>query len=117
MGQFTSSLLKDRLPLQRKLLRKNYSNQLQWNLEQVEEFEIARHIVSNSSQMLRPFDPELKMGLVVDTAKTTGLGYILFQFDPRFPPTCEVPEGQESRAGPMNFSLQGVWSVGPTYPP
>ena len=62
--------------------------------------------------MLRPFNPELKMGLVVDTAKTTGLGYILFQFDPRFPPAAEVPFRQKSKAGPMNLSLQGVWSVG-----
>ena len=62
--------------------------------------------------MLRPFDPKLKMGLVVDTAKAMGLGYILFQFDPRFPPAREVPDGQSSKAGPMNFSLQGVWSVG-----
>ena len=77
----------------------------------MEEFETARRVLSNSSQMLRPFDPELKMGLVVDTAKTTGLGYILFQLDPCFPPASEVPEGQELRAGPMNFSLQGVWSV------
>ena len=62
--------------------------------------------------MLRPFDPELKMGLVVDTAKTTGLGYKLFQFDPRFTPACEAPKGQKSRSGPMNFALQGVWLVG-----
>ena len=112
LGQFASSPLKDRLPLQRELLRKNYSNQLPWNEEQVREFETARRILSDSSQMIRPFDPELTMGLVVDTAKTTGLGYILFQFDPSLPPATEVPEGRASRAGPMNFALQGAWSVG-----
>ena len=35
LGQFTYSPLKDCLPLQRELLRKNYSNQLAWNHEQV----------------------------------------------------------------------------------
>ena len=52
------------------------------------------------------------MGLIVDMAKTTGLGYILFQFDPLLPPACEMTGTEEARAGPMNFSLQGVWSVG-----
>ena len=36
--QFASSPLKDRLQLQRELLRKNYSNQLAWNNEQIQEF-------------------------------------------------------------------------------
>ena len=57
LGQFASSPLKDRLPLQRELLRKNYSNQLTWNQEQSQEFKIARQVLSDSSQMLRPFDP------------------------------------------------------------
>ena len=52
------------------------------------------------------------MGLVVDTAKTTGIGYILFQFDPLFPPACALADQSVAMAGPMNFSLQGVWSVG-----
>ena len=54
LGQFVSSPPKDRLPLQRELLMKNYSNLLQWNDEQIEEFETARRILSNLSQMLRP---------------------------------------------------------------
>ena len=74
LGQFASSPLKDRLPLQRQLLLKNWSNKLRWNHEQEEEFETARRVLSNSSQMLRPFDPSLAMGLVVDTAKRTGIG-------------------------------------------
>ena len=41
LGQFTSSPLKDRLPLQRELPRKNYSIKLQWNHKQMEEFETA----------------------------------------------------------------------------
>ena len=94
------------------MLRKNYSNKLKWNHEQEEEFETARRVLSDSSQMLQPFNPALAMGLVVDTAKTTGIGYILFQFDPRFPPACALADQSAATVGPMNFSLQGVWSVG-----
>ena len=74
LGQFASSPLRDRLPLQRQMLRKNWSNELKWNHEQEEEFETARRVLSDSSQMIRPFDPSLALGLVVDTAKTTGIG-------------------------------------------
>ena len=76
------------------------------------ELETARRVLSNFSQMLQPFNLALAMGLAVDTAKTTGIGYILFQFDPRYPPACELLGFVESMAGPMNFLLQGVWSVG-----
>ena len=48
------------------------------------------------------------MGLLADTAKTTGIGYILFQFDPRFPVATLMAEGVEARAGPRNFALQGA---------
>ena len=78
----------------------------------MEEFETARHVFSDSSQMLQPFNPSLAMGLVVDTAKTTGIGYILFKFNPLFPPACALADQPGATAGPMNFSLQGVWSVG-----
>ena len=37
---------------------------------------------------------------------------ILFQFDPWYPPACELSGSDESMVGPINFSLQGVWSVG-----
>ena len=70
-------------------------------------------MLSKSSQMLRPFNPELAMGLEVNTAKTTGLKYILFQFDPLFPPACKMTDIREAKAGPMNFLLQGVWLVTP----
>ena len=60
--------------------------------------------------MLQPFNPTLAMGLVVDTAKTTCIGYILFQLDP-LPPACELIDQPTAVAGPMN-SLQGVWLVG-----
>ena len=40
LGQFTFSPLKDRLPL-----RKNYSNELQWNQEQAMELETARSLI------------------------------------------------------------------------
>ena len=40
----------------------------------MEEFETARQVLSDSSQMLQPFNPALAMGLVVDTAITTGIG-------------------------------------------
>ena len=33
LGQFAASPLKDRLPLQRQMLRKNWSNELKWNHE------------------------------------------------------------------------------------
>ena len=62
--------------------------------------------------MLQPFNLALAMGLVVNTAKTTGIGYILFQFDQRFPPARVLEDQSVTTAGPMNFSLQGVWSVG-----
>ena len=93
------------------MLRKNWSNCLEWNHEQVEEFETARHLLSDSSQMIRPFDPTLALGLIVDTAKTTGIGYILFQFNPAFPIATQLADILDTRAGPMNFSLQGAWSV------
>ena len=111
LGQLASSPLKDRLPLQRQMLRKNWSNELRWNHEQEEEFETVSWVLSDSSQMLRPFDPSFAMGLVVDTAKMTGIGYILFQFNPRFPVASELLDPSDGRAGPMNFSLQGVSSV------
>ena len=111
-GEFASSPLKDRLELQQELLRKNYFNNLQWNQKQVAEFEMVRDVSSNSSQMLQSFNPALAMGLHVDTDKTTGIGYILFQFDPRYPPGCRLPESVETLVSPMNFSLQGAWSVG-----
>ena len=91
--------------------RKNWSNELKWNHEQEEEFETARRVLSDSSQMIRPFDPSLALGLVVDTAKTTGIGYILFQFNPRYPVAVELLDPSDDRAGPMNFYLQGAWSV------
>jgi hypothetical protein len=81
LGEFASSPLKDRLVLQQELLRKYYANHLPWNPEQVAEFETARAILSSSSQMLKPFDQAL--ALLADKAKTTGIGFILFQFDPR----------------------------------
>ena len=62
--------------------------------------------------MLRPFDQALALGLLADTAKTTSIGFILLQFDPRYPPGQQLPEGAEMLAGPMNFALQGAWSVG-----
>ena len=46
--------------------------------------------------MLQPFDPVIAMGLLVDTAKTTGIGYIIFQFDPKYPPGCQLPESVET---------------------
>ena len=52
------------------------------------------------------------MGLLVDTAKTVCLSYILFQFDPRYPPGRQLPESADMLAGLMNFSLQGVCFVG-----
>ena len=88
LGQFTSLQLKDCLELQQELLWKNYSNDLQWNQEQVTEFKMAREVLYNSLQMLQPFNPVLAMGLLVDTAKTTGIGYILFQFDPKYSSWC-----------------------------
>ena len=51
------------------------------------------------------------MGLLVDTAKTTGIGYILFQFDLRYPLGRLLPELADMLAGPMNFSLQGALLV------
>ena len=112
LREFASSPLKDRLLLQRGLLRKNYVNHLPWNPEQVAEFETARAIFFSSSQMLKPFDQALALGLLADTVKTTGIGFILFQFDLRYPPGQRLPEGAEMLAGPMNFALQGAWSVG-----
>ena len=111
LKQFAASPLKERLSLQRHLLWKNYSNKLKWKNKQVEEFETERKVMFDSSQMLCPFDPTLAMGLVVNPAKTTGIGYILFQFNPRFPPACELADQSTAAAGPMNFSLQGVCSV------
>ena len=52
------------------------------------------------------------MGLLVDRAKTTGIEYILFQFDLLFPPACAFSDQSVATTGPMNVSLQGVWSVG-----
>ena len=78
LGQFAAFPLKDRLPLKQQFLQKNYSKKLKWNHKQMEEFETARQEFSDSSQMLQPFNPALAMGLVVDTAKTNGIGYILF---------------------------------------
>ena len=98
--------------LQQELLRKKHSNHLPWNPEQVAEFETARAILSNASQMLSPFNQALALGLLADTAKATGVGFILFQFDPRYPPGQQLPEGAEMLARPMNFALQGAWSVG-----
>ena len=94
MGQFVSSPLKDRLSLQCKLLRKNYSNELEWNHKQIEEFKTARRVLSNLSPMLRPFDPELSIGLVVETVKTTGLGYILL--------SC-------ANLSPIESKVEGYW--------
>ena len=105
MGQFASSPLKDRLPLQRELLRKNYSNQLAWNYQQVEVFETAQRVLSNSSQMLCPFNPDLKMDLVVNTAKTTGLGYILFQF--QFSPRMRGTGRTRIQGRPYEFLTSG----------
>ena len=62
--------------------------------------------------MLTPFNQALALGLLADTAKTTGISFILFQFDPRYPPGHRLPDGAEMLAGPMNFALQGAWSVG-----
>ena len=107
LGQFAASPLKDHLPLQRQMLRKNWSNELEWNHEQEEELETARRVLSDSSQMIRQFDPTLAFGLIVDTAKTTGIGYILFQVNPRFPIATQLADISDDRAGPMNFSLQG----------
>ena len=105
----TVCIIPGRLPLQQQLLLKNWSNKLRWNHKKEEE--TARRVLSNSLQMLRPFDPSLAMGLVVDTAKTTGIGNILFQFNPRLPVALELLDPADGCAGPMNFSLQGVWSV------
>ena len=74
LKQFASSPLKERLSLQRHLLWKNYSSKLKWNNKQVEEFETERKVLFDSSQMLRPFDQTLPMGLEVNPAKTTGIG-------------------------------------------
>ena len=98
--------------MQRELLRKNHSGDLPWNQEQVAEFKTARNILSDSLQVLHPFNQALALGLLADTAKTTGIGFILFQFDPRYPPGQLLPEGAEMLAGPRNFALQGAWLVG-----
>ena len=64
------------------MLRKNHSYELLWNHKQAKEFSTARSLLSDMSPMLKPFNPELSLGLLVDTAMTTGIAYILFQVDP-----------------------------------
>ena len=98
--QFAASPLKDRLRLQRQLLRKNYSNELRWNHKQEEEFKTVRRVLSDSSQMLQPFNPALAMGLVVDTAKTMGIGFILLENVLRVQAPAFVPS---SPPQPINF--------------
>ena len=61
--------------------------------------------------MLSPFNQALALGLLANIAKTMGIGFILFQFDPRYPPGQRLPEGAEMLAGSMNVALQGAWSV------
>ena len=93
LSQFASSPLKDRLHLQSFILMKKRLNKITWNPGQIKEFETARKLLSDTSQMIKPFNLEPVLGLVVDTAKTTCIGYILFQFDPLSPP-----------GKPMNFA-------------
>ena len=93
------------------MLRKNHSNELLWNHKQAKEFETASSLLSETSQMLKPFNPELSLGLLVDTAKTTGIEYILFHFDPLSPPGKPPMKSTNPAFGQLNFALQGAWSV------
>ena len=62
--------------------------------------------------MRKPFNPELSLGLLVDTAKTTIKWYILFQFDLSSFPGIFPTKGTNPASGPMNFPMQGAWMVG-----
>ena len=66
LGQFASSPHKDHLPLQRELLRKNYSNKLQWNQEQAEEFKTTRRVLSNYFRKIRERRAILKISEITE---------------------------------------------------
>ena len=95
----SSSPLHTCLDQQRALLRQTNTQVLNWTPQAEQEFEKARLTLSHPSS-LHPFDPKKNVGILTDVAKTIGMGIILFQFDPAFPPCPKT-----------NFEVMGVWSI------
>merc|ERR1712082_19444 len=99
LGHFAPTQLHVALDLQREICRNTQNSRCVWSPEAVKEFELAREILSRPS-VLHKFEQKWDLGLAVDTAKSLGVGIILFQFDARKPPD-----------EPNNFRLLGIWSI------